>query len=99
MAKQHDVKPEPEMKSEEPAVAPSASEAELDGAQSLERIAVALERLADRYAPVATVRSMAGSLSRLKQCANGHAMQPTDDYCQECHRSRYPKVPTGNDAA
>ena len=88
---------QPESKTESQS---TGTAAELDAAVSLERIAVALERIADRYTPVHTVRSIAGSLARHKQCANGHQMQPTDDYCQECLRQeRNPKPVTGNDAA
>lgn len=90
MGKQHDVKPETK----------TDTTAELDGAESLERIAVALERLADKFAPVHALRSIAGPRSHLKQCERGHAMQPTDDYCQACEREkRSPKAPPSNDAA
>lgn len=85
----------------DPKVDAAPAAAEFDGGRySLERIAVALERIADRFAPPeTTIRSIPGTLAR-KTCPVGHGMQPTDDYCQACARERRnPKPATGNDAA
>lgn len=97
MAKQPESKPE--SKEPEAKTGTTATPVELDAAVSLGRIADALERIADKVAPVATLHAVAG-LRAVKRCAEGHAMQPTDDYCQACEREkRNPKTAPDNDAA
>ena len=108
MAKQHESKAETKVESkpdaeDAPVTKAEASEilsTEFNAAISLERIADALERLADRYAPIAPVHGIATARG-LPQCAKGHAMQPTDNYCQACERERRnpPKPAPSNDAA
>jgi hypothetical protein len=96
MAKPHESKSEPSKVEQMPIEVHSF---ESDAAHSLERIADALERIANHVVP----RSVGGAvlgLRGLKSCPKGHAMQPTDDYCQACERDRRgPKVSPSDDAA